>query len=87
MARLVDADELFARMMVVLGDNLDKIGTEVAYDIVLEIVKAPIVDPVRHGKWMKFDDGHYCSECKNMTYLHPMAYCPYCGAKMEESQW
>lgn len=38
--------------------------------------------PVKHGKWILFDDRYYCSECDEdmdwKTY-----YCPNCGVKMD----
>lgn len=48
-------------------------------------------DAERHGKWIDAecysegcDDGYICSECRRITYRTMTAYCPNCGAKMEE---
>lgn len=58
----------------------------------------PTVDPVKHGRWKYFDDetiedGGYCSVClheqpmfwekKTWRYVET-AYCPHCGAMMDE---
>ena len=55
----------------------------------IEDIPAADVAPVRHGHW-KWDGKHfYCSACAGTRY-HDLvlgldaAYCPYCGAKMDE---
>lgn len=51
------------------------------------------VEPVRHGRWVKYAGKLICSECKKYppmkdesggwrTY-HEWPYCPNCGAKMD----
>lgn len=59
------------------------------------IKSAPIADvvEVRHGKWVKRDDGivywYACSVCEQKTprnewgHEYHCAYCPNCGAKMD----
>lgn len=55
------------------------------------IVDAPTIDavPVKHGHWVKNDEGDYhCSICKAIVesdekYRHYWGYCYHCGAKME----
>ena len=50
------------------------------------IFKIPSADvtPVRHGRWIKHDDGVFtCSECEN-TESNESHFCRYCGAKMKE---
>ena len=62
------------------------------------IDNAPTIDavPVRHGEWKPFDltygrSIYYCSVCEQATEVpmcmeKPMyAYCPNCGAKMEDA--
>ena len=48
---------------------------------------ASTVDPVKHGHWIRNDNGTYsCSECKSWipNEQHYYArYCLFCGAKME----
>lgn len=52
------------------------------------------VEPVRHGRWVKYAGKLICSECKKYppmkdesggwrTY-HEWPYCPNCGTKMDE---
>ena len=46
--------------------------------------KAADVAPVRHGRWIKHDDGVFtCSECENAE-SNESYFCRYCGAKMLE---
>ena len=50
------------------------------------ILKIPVDDvaPVRHGRWIKHDDGVFtCSECENAE-SNESHFCRYCGAKMME---
>ena len=50
------------------------------------IFKIPPADvaPVRHGRWIKHDDGVFtCSECGNAE-SNESYFCRYCGAKMME---
>ena len=45
----------------------------------------PVADvaPVRHGRWVKHDDGVLtCSECGNAESIDSY-FCGYCGAKMD----
>ena len=48
------------------------------------------VAPVRHGRWIKCEDGTcYCSECNQNPQewyeraIKALNYCPNCGAKMD----
>lgn len=47
-------------------------------------------EPVRHGHWIRNDNGTYsCSECQSWipNEQHYYArYCLYCGAKMDEEK-
>ena len=48
----------------------------------IEIIPASDVAPVRHGRWIKHDDGVFtCSECVN-SESNESYFCRYCGAKM-----
>ena len=41
------------------------------------------VAPVRHGRWIHYDDGVFtCSECDNAE-SNDSYYCRLCGAKMD----
>lgn len=59
----------------------------------IDSIPAADVAPVRHGRWMKKDDGecywYVCSECGDKPpkdqweYQWLSPYCPNCGAKMD----
>ena len=60
----------------------------------MEQLDAPTVDaePVRHGHWINdFSSPLKCSSCgivskaNEFTLRTDFKYCPYCGAKMDES--
>ena len=41
-------------------------------------------EPVRHGHWQRLNFLMVgCSECRNL-FAEEYAYCPHCGAKMDE---
>lgn len=67
---------------------------EAIYDI--RTIKAAAVQPVKHGKWRKAEQGYdtyvECSECglnlEMSNYVESewrelLKYCPYCGARMD----
>lgn len=85
---LIDADTLW-KVFENAGwwDNADR---DVAQDL---LDKAPTVDaePVRHGYWRDGVCYEVCSVCgagydryDAGGYLQDFAYCPACGAKMDE---
>lgn len=45
------------------------------------------VEPVRHGRWLPYDDAiHRCSMCgftSHRAFDNVFKYCPNCGAKMD----
>ena len=44
----------------------------------------PIVDPVKHGRWVEHGkDDNRCSLCGWGVWVNTNNYCPNCGAKME----
>ena len=50
----------------------------------IRYMDAADVAPVRHGRWIKHDDGVFtCSECENAE-SNESHFCRYCGAKMME---
>lgn len=56
---------------------------------IINIAHAVDAVPVRHGKWVYYDDDvmpwNSCSLCGCTAFdLHGANYCPNCGAKMEE---
>ena len=63
-------------------------------------VQAPDVEPVKHGRWEKWDgdDRHHCKVCEcyanadrdgygYITFEFLDDYCPNCGARMDEEVW
>lgn len=49
----------------------------------LAAIPAADVAPVRHGRWIKHEDGVFtCSECGNAE-SNESYFCRYCGAKMD----
>lgn len=78
--RLIDADAL-----------IKSTDEEIVH--MWEIALAPTVDPVKHGHWINTNEGIWntvdvlkcsvCGEIDNRMYRSD-AYCPYCGAKMDE---
>lgn len=87
--RLIDADNLIKTLnSVCYGENIwgDVIKTMViAYKEM--VVSQPTIDPVKYGHWVdeEFNECH-CSECGYKTELiNVSAYCPACGAKMDEA--
>lgn len=62
-------------------------GESIDADVVISDIKgmkAADVAPVRHGRWIKHEDGVFtCSECGNAE-SNESYFCRYCGAKMLE---
>ena len=68
-----------------LNDSPEQVGysREDAADCI-RYMDADDVVPVRHGRWIKHDDGVFtCSECENAE-SNESHFCRYCGAKMME---
>lgn len=80
--RLIDADALMKHA------ELKEWGLTKNLWINAEVFRnAPTVDaaPVRHGHWQRLNFLMVaCSECRNL-FVEEYAYCPHCGAKMDES--
>ena len=67
-------------------DNTGHRVTVDADNVNFGIDKIPPADvvPMRHGRWIKHDDGVFtCSECENAE-SNESHFCRYCGAKMME---
>lgn len=69
----------------------DSLGTSDA-DIYMSHIldDAPIIEPddlINRAAWI-LEASHYwsCSDCKGWS-LHNTAYCPNCGARMENGTW
>lgn len=88
--RLIDAD----RLVYALKNMSHRDGQSRAIKRAIKcVLEEPTIDaePVRHGKWVKpsaFSET-VCSVCvqanKNM-FGEKSAYCPNCGAKMDEEE-
>ena len=87
MARLIDAEKLKRLIGCVFH------GT-VCLEMLKIIDRQPTIDPESlrpHGRWIQVESAwgqaqHECSccGCKWPEYARFFAYCPYCGAKMED---
>lgn len=51
----------------------------------IELIPAPDVEPVRHGRWVKDGEVVVCSECgeEHAWDEYRATYCEDCGAKMD----
>lgn len=91
MGRLIDADDVAENLMNSNLFDCDDI------DVALQAVKlTDTIDPESlrsHGRWiavpssdMMTGKAYKCSQCNVMRWgAHRLNFCPYCGAKMEES--
>lgn len=78
-------------IQILIGDVL---GTnEQTHEAVKMAVKALVIEPVKHGKWLMNDVyGAYCSECGSAAFeitgsqysRMKTRYCWQCGARMDE---
>ncbi len=50
--------------------------------VYLDDVPTLEVEPVKHGKWIRYNGENICSECHRCNFTMTF-YCPHCGAKME----
>jgi len=91
--RLIDADELKNRKIVIDYDEVEDTFDDGLLFVTDLIDKSPTVDavPVRHGRWQgvsPFVDSLECSECRyciiDEEFITP--YCPWCGAKMSNGE-
>ena len=67
-----------------LNDSPEQVGysREDAADCIRYMDSVDAV-PVRHGRWIKHEDGVFtCSECGNAE-SNESYFCRYCGAKMD----
>ena len=99
--RLIDADHLRKWIInnwgtyqgtwnsVTIDAILDQLDREDTYFEDADIVDA---EPIRHGYWefhaksIKDVPTESCSECGEWSYGDNKAYCPCCGAKMDEEE-
>lgn len=94
--RLIDADEL--KTLYDDAEFADEKWRVPIRVILANIDDMPTIDPVKHGRWIYYEDetiedGGRCSVCGGemlakwsdhaWRYVET-DYCPYCGAKMDE---
>lgn len=86
MSRYIDADEL-----IVIGLDDPDCGHQfkfVPWEFIEDASTADVVE-VKHGEWIKFDEGDcYCSNCgitlEDWVQGIFYKFCPNCGADMRE---
>ena len=88
MAENIEKEALmFALCKEIIGDGDYYNGKDDMQDEIRDMVlrfPAADVSPVRHGRWIKHDDGVFtCSECGNAE-ANESYFCRYCGAQMME---
>lgn len=70
----------------IIGDGDYYNGKDDMQDQIRDMVSrfpAAGVVPVRHGRWIKHDDGVFtCSECENAE-SNESYFCRYCGCRMD----
>lgn len=97
MAEYIDKDIAVEKMVGLLAEFPDEIGSYLQGRCVGALLFAPAADVVelKHGKWYRHDKKihgdtcYHCSVCEKMALtdcgmvweLTP--YCPFCGAKMD----
>ena len=84
-ATMAEYIEREAAIRALLNDSPEQVGysREDAADCI-RYMDAADVAPLRHGRWIKHDDGVFtCSECENAE-SNESHFCRYCGAKMME---
>ena len=87
MAEYIEREALMiALCKEIIGDGDYYNGKDDMQDQIRNMVsRFPAADvvPVRHGRWIKHDDGVFtCSECGNAE-SNESYFCRYCGAKMD----
>ena len=88
--RLIDADKTYKILTDYYHHNKDV--QHIALTLALNKVPTVDAEPVRHGRWERKEDPYgffdtipVCSACGCTTkYRETSAYCPHCGALMDE---
>ena len=98
MTRYIDADALVKSYEYVYCRNCTRspqpaicksCWVDDAVDVVLDSPDedvAPVVHAHWERIWIKYSQGYYCTNCNAQVApsFHEYAYCPNCGAKMDE---
>ena len=96
MRKLIDADALKAEFT----GNFQEEWHYTAIRAMIDVAPTVDAEPVKHGRWMSFEEycqklgadpktytggWSFCSECeKPMRSYYGWNYCPNCGTKMDE---
>lgn len=95
MSRYIDADAAIKRFEELQGNENTLLNSYNADWIVSFIEGQPTADvqEVRHGRWSNFLCYNTCSRCGRYVHeydddatIQDFAFCPYCGAKMDEDE-
>lgn len=85
---LIDANALYSKLVRKTIINFKPFDTWFsgyahAMAEVEELINdAPVIYPVKHGKWIDSSNGWMCTCCE-MDTSKEWNYCPHCGAKMD----
>lgn len=89
--RLIDADTLRQEVEKDRdASDMPKMWYQGVEYAINHIIHAPTVDPVKHGHWIAHGKAFMgatieaCSERGELLCGYNKAYCPNCGAKMDE---
>lgn len=102
MSEHIEREALIAELAecTIISDDLYGMGIMAGIGAAMKKVSgvpAADVAPVRHGRWVEYENEsdmgyHYCSECKHQAFNYDEGdcnveilsdYCPHCGARMD----
>lgn len=89
--RLIDAKALLDPENIhIMWPSIDHYYPSKYVVLVEDIKKAPTIDPVKHGRWIREVDYNTCSVCGKYVHVFNddgdeqiFSYCPHCGARMD----
>ena len=100
MSRLIDADALIQMMRYATTDSdIGVFPIKIGFYAIVKVINAqPTIEPRKKGKWIfcenetgEGSNTYKCSACGEIQMIidgtpkeNGWAYCPHCGAKMDE---
>lgn len=91
MAKYIDAEAVKSAVRDAVNNGFA--STLYDQEEIIDALPAADVEPVRHGRWIKYAGKLVCSECNRYPPMkdesggwrthHEWPYCPNCGAKMD----
>lgn len=87
--RLIDADAIRYDQLLNIGNKEHPLEWAVSRPLI-DAMPTIEAEPTKHGRWLPSDKGdcvYTCSECgfvRDAYILEEKAYCPRCGARMDE---